>query len=250
MRRFAAMTPTLRRVMSPRLEGAFRQAAARPQYRLSGHVEAASALCNAERDHMDSWEWNKIAGAVLGTLIFCMVIGLFAEAVYTVPTPAKPGYVVPGVAATTAASTGPAAPVEEPLPDFASVIPTADLKKGEQIAQRCAQCHDWSKGGPNKIGPNLYGIVGDKRGEGRNNYDFSSAMKSKGGSWTYDELFRFLKQPQVYIPGTKMTFAGLPSAQDRIDIIAYMRTWADTPFPLPPPQAAKPADDKSAPPKK
>ena len=207
---------------------------------------------------MDSWEWNKIAGAVLGTLIFCMVVGIFTDAVYNVPAPAKPGYIVQGVETAATSSEAPAAPVEEALPDFATAIPAADLKKGEQISQRCAQCHDWAKGGPNKIGPNLYGILGDKRGEGRGGYDFSSAMKAKGGSWTYAELFRFIKQPAVYIPGTKMTFAGLPSQQDRLDLIAYIRSWADTPFPLPPPDAAKPADakpdaapapDKTVPPK-
>jgi cytochrome c len=209
---------------------------------------------------MDSWEWNKIAGAVLGTLIFVMVIGIFSEAVYHVPTPAKPGYVVEGVK-TASTSEKAAAPKEEPLPDFAKAIPAADVKQGEQIAQRCAQCHDWSKGGPNKIGPNLYNVLGEPRGTGRNGYDFSSAMKSKGGTWTYAELFRFLKHPQVYIPGTKMTFAGLRSAKDRLDVIAYIRTWADTPYPLPPEQAAAPdtakkadgdkkADDKAAAPKK
>ena len=73
------------------------------------------------------------------------------------------------------------------------------------------------------------------RGEGRGGYDFSSAMKKKGGTWTYAELFRFLKSPQVYIPGTKMTFAGLKSDKQRLDLIAYIRTWADTPAPLPAP---------------
>ena len=187
---------------------------------------------------MDSWEWNKIAGAVLGTLIFVMVIGIFSEAVYDVPEPAKPGYVVEGVKTETTAETKPAAPAEEPLPDFAKAIPAADVAEGQKIAQRCAQCHDWEKGGPNKIGPNLWNVLGSPRGEGRGGYAFSSAMKSKGGSWTYAELFRFLKHPQVYIPGTKMTFAGLRSEKQRLDLIAYIRTWADTPFPLPPPAAA------------
>jgi cytochrome c len=193
---------------------------------------------------MDSWEWNKIAGAVLGTAIFVMVIGIVSESVYEVPTPAKPGYIVQGVVET-ASTSATAQPKEEPLPDFATAIPAADIKQGEQIAQKCAQCHDWTKGGPNKIGPNLYGVLGSPRGEGRGGFDFSAAMKAKGGDWTYAELFRFLKQPQLYIPGTKMTFAGLPSAKQRLDIIAYIRSWADTPAPLPPPEAAAPDKDDS-----
>lgn len=190
---------------------------------------------------MDSWEWNKIAGAVLGTLIFVIVIGLIAEAVYKVPTPAKPGYVVEGVETEAAATTEkPAAPAVEPTPDFATVIPAADVADGQKIAQRCAQCHDWSKGGPNKIGPNLYGVLGRERAS-HPGYDYSSAMKADKGAWTYDQLFHFLKSPQVWIPGTKMTFAGLASAKDRINLIAYIRSWADSPEALPAPQAAAPA---------
>jgi len=189
---------------------------------------------------MDSWEWNKIAGAVLGTLIFVIVIGLVAESVYEVPAPAKPGYIVEGVETAAAPSEKPAEAAVEPTPDFANVIPAADVADGQKISQRCAQCHDWSKGGPNKIGPNLYGVLDSPRGEGRGGYDFSAAMKAKGGTWTYAELFHFLKSPQIWIPGTKMTFAGLRSEKDRIDLIAYIRTWADTPAPLPAPEAAAP----------
>ena len=192
---------------------------------------------------MDSWEWNKIAGAVLGTLIFVIVIGLIAESVYEVPTPAKPGYVVEGVETATATTEKPKAPAVEPTPDFATVIPAADVADGQKVAQRCAQCHDWSKGGPNKIGPNLWNVLGGERGEGRGGYDFSAAMKKKGGTWTYAELFHFLKSPQVWIPGTKMTFAGLRSEKQRIDLIAYIRTWADSPAPLPAPAAAAPAEE-------
>ena len=110
---------------------------------------------------MDSWEWNKIAGAVLGTLIFVMVVGIFAEAVYTCPTPAKPGYVVEGVeTASSGERKAGRARSKSRCPISRPRIPAADIQEGEKIAQRCAQCHDWSKGGPNKIGPNLYGVVG------------------------------------------------------------------------------------------
>ncbi|HEV2561426.1 MAG TPA: cytochrome c family protein [Rhizomicrobium sp.] len=184
---------------------------------------------------MDSWEWNKIIGAVLGTAIFIMVIRIATEAIFEQPEPAKPGYVVEGVTgAQTAAATTAAPAAEEPLPDFGTVLATADVKAGQQISGRCQQCHDLSEGGPNKIGPNLYGVVGRARAS-HPGFDYSGAMKSKGGNWTYDELFRFLKSPQAYIPGTKMTFAGLRSAQDRINLIGYLRTLADSPAPLPAP---------------
>jgi cytochrome c len=116
---------------------------------------------------------------------------------------------------------------------------------GKDIAQRCQQCHDLSKGGPNKIGPDLWGVLGHQRAT-HPGFSYSSAMIAKGGTWTYDEVFRFLRSPGRYIPGTKMTFVGLPRAQDRLNVIAYMRTWADTPDPLPPHTAAPPAVDANA----
>jgi cytochrome c len=196
---------------------------------------------------MDSWEWNKIAGAILGTLIFVMVIRIASESLFDVAPPAKPGYVVEGVVEDTASATS-AAPAEEAMPDWGTVLASADVAKGHDISHKCEQCHDLSKGGPNKIGPNLWGVVAAPRGEGRNGFDFSSAMKAKGGTWTYDELFKFLKSPQGYIEGTKMSFAGLRSAEDRINIIAYLRTDADSPAPIPPPnpKAAAPAPSQAA----
>ena len=181
---------------------------------------------------MDSWEWNKIAGAVLGTLMFVLVVKFIAEAVYETPVPKKPGYAVevPEEQQTTTAS---AQPAVEPLPDFGSVLPTANVGQGKEISTRCEQCHDLSKGGPNKIGPNLWGLVGRPRAT-HPGFDYSSAMSANHDPWTYDRLFVFLKQPQAAVPGTKMSFAGLRSAQDRIDLLAYLRTQADSPLPIPP----------------
>ena len=192
---------------------------------------------------MDSFEWNKVIGAVLGTAIFIFVVRLVAEKVYEPEHPAKPGYVVEGVVEE-AATGGSAAPVEEAMPDWGTVLPTADVAAGQTTAVKCQQCHDLSKGGPNKIGPNLFGVVDTARGEGRNGFAFSGAMKAKGGTWTYDELFKFIKAPQVDIPGTKMSFPGLRSEKDRINLIAYLRTDADTPAAIPAPKpAAAPAKD-------
>jgi cytochrome c len=187
---------------------------------------------------MDSFEWNKIAGAVLGTLLFVVAVRIATGFIFEVEPPAKPGYVVQGVEVSTGATQ--AAPVEEQLPDWGTVLPKANVADGKSISTRCEQCHDLSKGGPNKIGPNLWGVVGRPRAS-HPGFDYSSAMKSKGGSWSYDELFKFLKAPGAYIPGTKMSFAGLPKADDRINLIAYLRTDMDSPAPIPPPQPAKTA---------
>ncbi|MFL5237202.1 MAG: c-type cytochrome [Rhizomicrobium sp.] len=186
---------------------------------------------------MDSFEWNKIAGAVLGTLLFVVAVRIASGLIFEVEPPAKPGYIVQGVET---ASTGTAAaPAEEQLPDWGTVLPKASVADGKSISSRCEQCHDLSKGGPNKIGPGLWAVVGRPRAS-HPGFDYSSAMKSKGGSWSYDELFKFLKSPGAYIPGTKMSFAGLPKTDDRINLISYLRTDMDSPAPIPPPHPASP----------
>lgn len=192
---------------------------------------------------MDSFEWNKIIGAVLGTVIFIFVVRLVAEHVYEPEHPEKPGYIVEGVIETPAAG-GAAAPAEEPMPDWGTVLASANVGNGKSLEGRCSQCHDVTKGGPNKIGPNLFGIV-DRPRASHAGFAYSSAMKGKPGPWNYDELFKFLKSPAIDIPGTKMSFAGIRSAQDRIDLIAYLRTLADSPAPIPAPKpaaAAAPAE--------
>jgi cytochrome c len=195
---------------------------------------------------MDSFEWNKIIGAVLGTAIFIFVVRLVAEHVYEAETPEKPGYVVEGVVEASAG--GGAAPVEEAMPDWGTVLPTADVAAGKTVAVKCQQCHDLAKGGPNKIGPNLFGVV-DRVRASHPGFAYSSAMKGKPGNWTYDELFKFIKAPGVDIPGTKMSFAGLRSEKDRINLIAYLRSESDSPaaIPAPAPKAAEKPAEPAAP---
>jgi cytochrome c len=192
---------------------------------------------------MDSFEWNKIIGAVLGTAIFIFVVRQVAEVIYEPEVPAKPGYVVEGVVESAGGAA--AAPVAEVIPDWGTVLPAADVATGKTISVKCEQCHDLSKGGPNKIGPNLYGVV-DRPRATHPGFDYSSAMKAKGGNWSYDELFQFLKSPGSYIPGTKMSFAGLTKESDRINLIAYLRSNADSPAAVPPP-APKTAAPAAAP---
>ena len=185
---------------------------------------------------MDSYEWNKIAGAVLGTLIFALVVRFAAEAVFEVQKPAKEAYHVQGVVASAAGTS--AAPAEETVPDFGTVLAAADVTAGKTVAGKCEQCHDISKGGPNKIGPELWDIVGRPRAT-EPGFSYSSAMMSDHSPWTYSALFKYLKSPQGVVPGTKMSFAGLSSATDRINLLAYLRTEADSPAPIPPPAPVK-----------
>src|SRR6201999_3451315 len=153
----------------------------------------------------------------------------------------KPGYVVAGVVEDTTSGAS-AAPVAEVIPDWGTVLPTADATKGADVSHKCEQCHNLNKGGAVKIGPPLYGVVGRPRAS-HPGFDYSAAMKAKGGSWTFDELFKFLKSPGAYINGTKMSFAGLRSPQDRTNLIAWLRTQSDPPVAIPAPAPAKPADN-------
>jgi cytochrome c len=188
---------------------------------------------------MDSWEWNKIAGAVLGTLILILAIKFISEALFEPEKPLKEAYHVEGVVETASAG-GSAAPVEEAVPDFGTVLPTADATAGKAVSAKCEQCHDISKGGPNKIGPELWNIVGRARAT-EAGFSYSSAMNSDHAPWTYELLFKYLKSPQAVVPGTKMSFAGLRSPADRINLLAFLRTAADSPAPIPAPAPAKPA---------
>jgi cytochrome c len=188
---------------------------------------------------MDSFEWNKIAGAVLGTLIFVLVIKFGTEAIFEVPKPAKPGYVVEGVTEQPTASAT-SAPAEETPPDWGTVLPTADAAAGQKISARCEQCHDLSKGGPNKIGPNLWGVLGRPRAT-HAGFSYSGGMMATHDNWNFDSIFKFLKSPATMVPGTKMSFAGLRSAQDRINLIAWLRTQSDSPLPIPAPAAKAPS---------
>jgi cytochrome c len=179
---------------------------------------------------MDSFELNKIVGAVLFCLLIIMSIRIVGDIVVH-PVKLKEAAFkvdVPKEAGTAAA----AAPAEAADPPIAQLLATADAKKGEATSKVCQTCHTFDKGGANRIGPNLYGIVGEKPADVAG-FSFSSAMQKKGGTWGYDELYTYLKSPQAVVPGTKMTFVGLPKATDRANLIAYLRTLSDNPMPMP-----------------
>ena len=186
---------------------------------------------------MDSFEWNKIFGAVLATALFVVALNIVVPGFMKPHKPEKPGM---EVAVTETTTTG-EAPVAEAAPDWGTVIPVADVAAGEKVAQRCLQCHDFAKGGPNKIGPNLYGILGANHAHAQG-FTYSAAMMAlKDKTWGYDEFDAFMKNPKAAIPGTKMAFAGLSKQTDRVNLVAYLRTLADSPLALPAPKPAAPA---------
>jgi len=189
---------------------------------------------------MDSFELNKVLGAVLGTCLILLALNITAGALFSPHEPEKPGFEI-AVKEETAGKPGEAAPAEEPLPVR---LASADAARGESATKVCQACHTFGKGEPNRVGPNLWGVVGRPK-HSEPGFNYSAAMKAQTGNWTPEELDKYLTNPRGVVPGTNMTFAGLPRGKQRADVITFLNTKSDKPVELPK-QAAAPAAEKQA----
>lgn len=176
---------------------------------------------------MDGFEINKIIMAVLIALLTLMVASIIANEMISPAPLTKPSYIVEGVERSQTTS---AAPQE--LPPVSPLLAGASVENGKVIAKKCTQCHTFEKGGANKIGPNLYGVLGKKFAH-MASFAYSSALSKMQGTWDFEEVNKLVYKPSKLIPGTKMAFAGLKDAKDRADIIAYLNSMSDSPLPLP-----------------
>ena len=179
---------------------------------------------------MDSFELNKILGAVLATCLGVVAINIASGAIFSPPKPAKPGYEI-AVPDKPAANGGqqPAQPQAVPL---AQLLANADIERGRSSAQKCAACHTFVKGGAHGLGPNLWGIMGRAKGS-VDGFNYSPALKAAGGRWTVSELMDFVANPNEKVPGTFMAmFGGIARAGERADLMKYLNSLADNPAPL------------------
>ena len=180
---------------------------------------------------MDSFELNKIIGAILLVALLIIGIGKVSNLVFKVNKPEKSNYKVE-LDIETAETKGDEEPVQREIVDIAALLSTGDLAHGEKVFKKCSACHSIKSGGGNKIGPALYNVVGRKVGA-LDDYKYSKALAEYSKNWSFEELNGFLLKPKDWIKGTKMAYAGLRKEKDRASVILYLNKYSDSPLPLP-----------------
>ena len=178
---------------------------------------------------MNPFEVNKIAGAILMSLLIVVVIGHVGDVLVPIPKAGHDAAMAPHGGSGSAQQAAVPTTAEKPI---AELLKTAKVDDGAKVFKKCQACHTGEKAGANKVGPNLWNIIGEKKAH-MAGFAFSDAMQKSPGDWSYDALSQFLTKPSAYVPGTKMTFAGIREPQERANVIAYLRTLSDSPKPLP-----------------
>ncbi len=228
---------------------------------------------------MDGWEWTKLGGSVVAAVLIALSAAWFAGQVIDVRYPDRRGYLVEGVPPVDLAAlqrswpggfaqpddadelkgymariekavvpapapgTGPAIPAA-PV-DLGTLLASADASRGAGTAKVCGSCHTFDQGGANRVGPNLWAVVG-RRVAGHGGFAYSPALAGHGGAWTYEELDRYLASPSKAIPGNKMAFSGIRNPRDRANLLAYLGTLGSASVPKPAPSPAQPAEAATA----
>jgi cytochrome c len=179
---------------------------------------------------MASLEMNKFAAGIICAGLLAMAAGKVADVMVHPQQLEKNAFVVDiGALESAAAPKESGGPSLDPV---MAMLASADVAAGQKIFKKCSACHTADKGGKNKVGPNLYEIVNAGKA-GKDSFGYSGALKDFGGNWDYASLNGFLAKPKAFVPGTKMSFAGLKKVGDRASVIAYLRSLADSPAALP-----------------
>ena len=179
---------------------------------------------------MDSFELNKIIGAILLTALIVIGLGKFTDILFQVEKPKQSAYKVEGLEE--AVTTSKLEQKVEERVDIAQLLSMGDLNHGEKVFKKCSACHMVASDGKNMIGPNLWSVIGRTAGS-VSDYKYSKAMIAYGKEWTFEEMNSYLIKPQAYVKGTKMAFAGLRKEKDRASVILYMNSKSSSPKPFP-----------------
>jgi cytochrome c len=188
---------------------------------------------------MDSFELNKVMGAVLGTCLFVLSLSIVSGGIFASHPPQKAGYEIAVKDDKAGDKKGPA----EPQVPFENLLAEASPEKGASVARQCVACHEFAKGGANKVGPGLWNVVNSDAGT-HGGFNYSNAMKNKKGKWTFEALDKYLENPSKVVPGTSMTFLGIRRAADRAAVIAYLAKQNDNPPAMPKPVAVSAPEKK------
>ena len=171
---------------------------------------------------------NKIIASIILTVILILGINKITDIIFDVEKPEKSAYQVASVSTVTETTS---ASLNTDSGDIMALLASAITADGEKIFKKCAACHSIAKGGGNKIGPALWGVLGRQAGS-VSDYKYSKAMAAHGKTWSFEEINSFLIKPKDWIKGTKMSFVGLKSKNDRVAVILYMNEKTDSPLPL------------------
>lgn len=178
---------------------------------------------------MSGLELNKVVAAVLVAGLVGMIAGNFADILYHPNLKAKSGYTVE-LTSTSESSSAQNKEIEVQI-DVIALLAKANVENGANLVKKCTMCHDFTEGGPNRVGPNMWNVVGNKKGH-RGDFQYSKALLEKGGTWNYEDLYHMINKPNSFIPGTKMNFVGFKKPEDVADVIAYLRTLSNSPIPI------------------
>lgn len=174
-----------------------------------------------------SLEVNKALAAILTAGIIASGSGVISRMVFHETVLEEPAYPIE-----VAESGEGAEESAEPTVSLAALLADGSVEEGQTVAKKCSACHSFEQGGPNKIGPALWGVLGRDIGS-HEGFEYSDALASKEGAWDYESLNAFVHNPKEWAPGTKMAFAGLSKPEDRANVILYLRSLSDSPPPLP-----------------
>ena len=179
---------------------------------------------------MSIFEVNKILATIILIILVFLIINYVGNKLINPVIPEKLAYeiTVPEDLETETKSIKSGMEIEPILP----ILVSASIENGQKLAKKCSSCHTFNKGEANKIGPNLFGIIGSEIGS-KAGYAYSSALISLEDDWNFENIAKFLYKPKEYIDGTKMNFAGLKKVEDRANLVLFLRDQSDNPAPLP-----------------